>query len=90
VQQTAADWGGNTEGSLNVKFPMQVQMVQKKDRKPDQQGASLTCGLDVRLLAVEPHLRTRRGRHSNADTAAVDPSLRVKRKEEHHSRGERY
>ena len=90
VQQTAADWGGNTEGSLNVKFPMQVQMVQEENREPDQQGASLTCGLDFRLLAVEPHLGTRRGRHFNAGSAAVNPSLCVKRKQEHHSCGERY
>jgi hypothetical protein len=90
VQQTAADWGGSAKESLNTKLAMQMQIVDEKDRKPDQQGASLSCGLDFRLLAVEPHLRRSRRRRFNAGSAAVNPSLCVKRKEEHHSCGERY
>jgi hypothetical protein len=87
VQQTETDWGGSTEESLSAELAMQVQIVDEEDCKPDQQGASLSRGLDFRPLSVEPHLRRRGGRHFTASAAAVHSSFCVQGKQEYHGCG---
>ena len=90
MQQTEADWGGSTEESLNAKLTMKIQMVDKEDCKPDQQGASLSRELDFRPLSVEPHLRRGRGSHPSTGAAAVHSGFCLKSKQKHYSDRQHY